>query len=112
MFALFRTGLAANADNVSDAMAIATAGEALLSLVRSAVASAHVIPLVPDLSLAGGIGHGPVLTVPIMVVPRPDLKLCSTIGLEEHRLGSKGASSPFNDVTVQSSFSKMVTALR
>ena len=24
---------------------------------------------VPDLSLAGGIGHRPVLTVPIMVVP-------------------------------------------
>ena len=141
MFELVWTDSAANADNVSNTMTIATAGEALkknikktkkwckkektknylLSLVRSAVASAHVIPLVPgkkgwlwskqlgplksdhislqkmflkkktiwsllglsdiskffkkkwfsvpDLSLAGGIGHRPVLTVPIMVVP-------------------------------------------
>merc|ERR1712122_68353 len=111
-FVRYLTGSAANADNVSNTMTVATAGGALLSLVRSAVASAHVIPLVPDLSLAGGIGHRPVLTIPIMVVPRPDLKLCSTVGLEEHCLRSKGTASPLDNVAVQSSFSKMVTALR
>ena len=32
---------------------------------------------------------------------RPDLKLCSTVGLEEHCLGSKGAASPLDNVAVQ-----------
>ena len=32
---------------------------------------------------------------------RPDLKLCSTVGLEEHCLWSKGAASPLDNVAVQ-----------
>ena len=32
---------------------------------------------------------------------RPDLKLCSTVGLEEHCLGSKGSASPLDNVAVQ-----------
>merc|ERR1712012_148754 len=86
----FETCSAANADNVSNTVTITTASEALLSLVRSAISRTHVIPLVPDLSLAGGIGHGPVLTVPIMVVPRPDLKLGSTLGLKNIASGPRG----------------------
>merc|ERR1712012_516249 len=48
----FETCLAANAYNVSNTVAITTASEALFSLVRSAISRTHVIPLVPDLSLA------------------------------------------------------------
>ena len=32
---------------------------------------------------------------------RPDFKLSSTVGLEEHCLGSKWAPSPLNDIAVQ-----------
>merc|ERR1711990_55955 len=85
---------AANADNVSNTVAISTSSEALVGCV---VACAHVVTLVPDLSLAGGIRHWPVLTVPIMVVPRPDFKLSSSVGLEEHCLRSKRAASPLDN---------------
>merc|ERR1712037_483394 len=81
-------------------------------LVRCAVACTHVVTLVPDLSLACGIRHWPMFVVPIMVVPRPDFKLSSAVGLEEHRLGSKWATSPLDDVTPQSSFSEVVPTLR
>merc|ERR1711863_10811 len=100
---------AANADNVSHTVAISTPSEAL---VGCAVACAHVVLLVPDLSLACGVRHRPVFTVPFMVVPRPDFKLSSTVGLEEHRLRSKRASSPLNDIAVQSSLSEVVATLR
>merc|ERR1711934_1265020 len=100
---------AANADNVSHAVAISTSSEAL---VGCAVACAHVVTLVPDLSLACGVRHWPMFVVPIMVVPRPDFKLGSAVGLEEHRLRSKWATSPLDDVTPQSSFSEVVPTLR
>merc|ERR1711863_13999 len=101
--------LAANADNVSNTVAISTSSEAL---VGCAVACAHVVTLVPDLSLAGGIRHWPMFIVPIMVVPRPDFKLRSAVGLEEHCLRSKWATSPLDDVAPQSSFSEVVSTLR
>merc|ERR1711944_150003 len=80
---------AADTDNVADTFAISTASEAL---VGSAVACAHVVLLVPDLSLAGGIRHWPMLAVPLMVVPRPDFKLGPTVGFEEHCLRPKRPS--------------------
>merc|ERR1719500_446390 len=100
---------AADADNVSHTVAISTSSEAL---VGCAVACAHVVTLVPDLSLAGGIRHWPMFVVPIMVVPRPDFKLSPAVGLEEHCLRSKWATSPLDDVAPQSSFSEVVPTLR
>merc|ERR1719305_1955695 len=101
--------LAANADNVSNTVAISTSSEAL---VGCAVACTHVVTFVPDLSLAGGIRHWPMFVIPIMVVPRPDFKLSSAVGLEEHCLRSKWATSPLDDVAPQSSFSEVVSTFR
>merc|ERR1712179_753523 len=100
---------AADTDNVSHTVAVSTAGEAL---VGCAVSCTHVVLLVPDLSLACGVRHGPMFAIPIMVVPRPDFKLSSTVGLEEHCLRSKRTTSPLDDIAVQSSFSEVITTLR
>merc|ERR1712055_120766 len=100
---------AADTDNVSHAVAISTASEAL---VGCAVTRSHVVLLVPDLSLASGVRHRPMFAVPIMVVPRPDFKLSSTVGFEEHCLRSKWASSPLDDIAPHSSFSEVVATLR
>merc|ERR1712037_292837 len=68
-------------------VAISTSSEAL---VGCAVACSHVVLLVPDLSFACGVRHWPVFTVPFMVVPRPDFKLSSTLGLKNIASGPSG----------------------
>ena len=90
--------LAAVAGNRSNTIAVSTAIE---SLVGHAVASSHVVVLVPDVSVAFSIGNIGRMVVPLVILNsnifcvklcktistyRPDFELPSSDRFEEHRL--------------------------